>query len=363
MEQKPPAGTVPALGRLKLKRVAVPAAGKAHEDKKKPARVVAAPETVVDLVPMVRRAAMVVAHNDNVRKAVIALLPKERFEVTGVENGDQAYDHYTQNGTELAIIGRDLPNMSGTVVAQLIRKSRKGTGVAIVLMSTRYSDPCLGSRDCSAFGADAHLALPAAPESLFERVELALSMREPVERLDVLPKPIARRVDALFESYETLSYYELLEVRDDADRAAIQRAFHERSLALHPDRHARLRDRHPHAWERINTVYKRISEAYKILGDDSRRRSYNLGLRMRGTLRAATDGSGREGREQRELRMCQTESARREVLESLELRSLGDIEGAAEAMERATGLEPHNQELKQLLASIKKLEAIVNRRS
>ncbi len=360
MEQKPPAGTVPALGRLKLKRVAVPV-GKAP-DKKKQKRVEAAPE-VAEVAPVIRRTAMVVAHNDNVRKAVMALLPKERFDVTGVENGDQGYEHYTQNGVELAIIGRDLPGMSGTVLSQLIRKSRKGTAVAIVLMSTRYTDPYLGSRDCSAFGADAPLALPAAPEKLYERVELALSMREPVERLDVLPKPVAQRVDTLFENYETLSYYELLEVRDDADRASIQRAFHERSLSLHPDRHARLRNRHPHAWERINTVYKRISEAYKVLTDESRRRSYNLGLRKRGALRAASDGSGRQGREQRELRMCQTEGARREVLESLELRSLGDLEGAGEAMERAALLEPHNEDLRLLLTSIRKLEAIVNRRT
>ncbi len=353
MEQKPPAGTVPALGRLKLKRVAVPIAAKKEK------RGTAPP--LADEPPLVRRDALVVAHNENVRKAVVALLPLGRFDVTPCEDGDKGHDHYTQSGTELAIIGRDLPGMSGTVLAQLIRKSRKGSGVAIILMSTRYSDPYLGSRDCAAFGADTHLALPASAEVLYERVELALSMREPVERLRVLPRPVAKRVDELYETYEGLNYYELLEVDPDVDHGGIQQAFHERSLAMHPDRHARLRNRHPHAWERINTVYKRISEAYKVLSDDARRRSYNLGLRKRGTLRAGGPGDIRPAREQRELGVCQTDSARRSVLESLELRSLGDLEGAEEAMAQATELEPNNEELQILLSSIRKLLSLVNR--
>ena len=361
MEQKPPAGTVPALARLKLKRVAVPAGGGQKSKKAAKAAAKASPPPPPTEEPLVRRSAMVVAHNDNVRKAVVSLLPLGRFDTTPCEDGDKAYEHYVQTGAELAIIGRDLPGMSGTVLTQLIRKSRKGSGVAIVLMSTRYSDPYLGSRDCAAFGADAHLELPASGDTLFERVELALSMREPVERLNVLPKPLAKRVDALYETYEALNYYELLEIEPDVNPGAIQRAFHERSLALHPDRHARLRDRHPHAWERINTVYKRISEAYKVLSDDARRRGYNLGLRKRGTLRADGAGDARPPREQRELQMCQTQAARREVLESLELRSLGDLEGAEEAMARASELEPANLDLQQLVASLRKLLALVNR--
>jgi len=334
--------------------------GAGAEKTSKRAKPASAAPAQVEGPPQVRRTALVVAHNDNVRKAVVSLLPLGRFDVTPVQDGDQGYEHYTQNGTELAVIARDLPGMSGTVLAQLIRKSRKGSGVAIVLMSSRYSDVSLGSQDCSAFGADAHFALPAAPETLYERVELALSMREPVERLEVLPKAIAKRVDDLFERYDGLNYYELLELPNDVDTATVQRAFHERSLVLHPDRHARLRDRHPHAWERINTVYKRISEAYKVLSDDARRRSYNLGLRKRGALRAS-GSDGRPDREQRELQICQTQSARREVLESLELRSLGDLEGACEAMERAVALEPRNEALGKLLSSLRKLVALVNR--
>ncbi len=340
MEAKEPTSTVPALGRLKLKRVAV---------RKTP-----------EPAPVVRRTAIVAAHSDAVRRAVVGLLPKDRFEVSSFTDSDGAYDAFSQGSADLCVIGRDLPGTPGTVLCELIRKSRRGGGVAIVLMSARYDEtPLLGSRDCNAFGADAFLPLPASAEDLSARVEQALSMREPVERLDVLPKDVARRVDELYERYEQLTYYELLDVPADATRDSIQQAFHNRSLLLHPDRHARLRDRHPHAWERINTVYKRISEAYKVIGDEARRRSYNLRLRSRGTLRLDETG---EGRERREVGACETEEARRGVLESLELRSLGDLEGAAEAMQRALNIEPANEELQICLTSMNKLLAIIRRK-
>ena len=345
---------------MQLKRIALPIGGtraeaKARRDTRPP------PSAPPPALTPLRRDALVVAHSNPVRRAAVQLLPKDHFEVHAFADADAGYDHYNQSFAELVVVGRDLPGMNGTVLCELIRQSRKGAGVALVLMSARYSDVCLGSRDCNAFGADTFLELPATPEQFDERIEQALARREPIERLNVLPVELARRVDNLYNDYDGLNYYELLAVPPEAETPAIRRAFHERSLQLHPDRHARLRGRHPHAWERINTVYKRISEAYKVLVDEERRRRYNLGVRQRGALRLSRGSLG-GGPEHRELRLCQTDEARREVLESLELRSLGDLEGAEEAMARALAAEPNNEGLKQCLDSLHKLLDIIQRR-
>lgn len=346
MEQKRPVKTVPSegLARVQLKRVAVAVRRDAP----------AAPAA-----PLIRRRVLLAEEDKDVRVAVMKVLPAERFEITGFRDGDGAYDHYQQSGTDLAILAKELPGTPGTVLCELIRKSRKGGGVAIVLMSPSYRDRYLGAGDCTAFGADAFFPLPATPDLLIERVELAISRREPVERLDVLPKEVARRVDELYETYDDTSYYDLLGVPSDAERAAIQQAFHQQSLVLHPDRHARLKKSHPHAWEKVNTVYKRISEAYKVLVDEERRRRYNLGLRKRGALRLEKDQ--KSAREERELALCRTEEARRHVLESLELRSLGDLEGGGECMARAIAAEPDNEALRLIHASIEKLVALTRR--
>ncbi len=339
MEQKGPSGTVPQLGRIALKRVAVP-------------RAQVAP-------PQPTRNALVAEPDKAVRKAVAAHLPRDRFQTWTFEDADSAYDHFGQNAVDLVILGRELPGMAGTVLAQMMRNSRKGSAVAILLMSPSYRDPYLGAGDCNAFGADAFLALPAAPDVLMARVEAALSKREPVARLDLLPKPLAEEIDRLYGDLEHLNYYDLLGLAADTEPDDLQRRFHELSLQLHPDRHTRLRGRAPHVWEKINAVYKRLSEAYKVLVDPPRRRSYNLGLRRRGKLRLEKDSFS--AREDRELALCETDDARRHVLESLELRSLGDLEGAGEAMARALEFEPDNEELGLVLSSIRKLLSIVER--
>jgi DNA-binding response OmpR family regulator len=219
METRAPTRTQPALGRLALKRV-----------------VVAAPSPP----PAVsERRALVVEGDRAVRDAICATLPRERFEVHAFADGDAAYEHGTLHGVDVAIIGKALPGIPGTVLCAMLRKSKAGAALSLVLTSPHYTHPDAGAGDCAAFGADQFIALPATPDALLERVDSALAQREPLERLQVLPSDLARLVDALFERLDASTYYQLLDVPFEAERAAIQQAFHQRSLALHPDRHAR----------------------------------------------------------------------------------------------------------------------------
>lgn len=400
MERKRRSGSIPALGRIALKKVAVPV-GSTGAPPASPVGASSAPpiatmepSTPPDDAdareaallaavlesgfmgkleveqrrtsrrpepepPPVLRRALVVEADAPVREAVCACLPTEVFEVEAFDEPEAALEAFGARGAALAIIGRELRGGSGAVLCKLLRRAPAGATVGVVLMSPAYRDPTVGGREASAYGADAFLPLPASAELLAERVELALSRREPIERLGVLPPDVARAIDARFARQDRQDYYALLDVDRRSTTDEIRDAYHAIARWLHPDRHARLRRAHPHVYERINTLYKRIGEAYAVLVDDDRRRSYNLGLHKRGALRLE---SGREGdREARELALCATDEARSHVLESLEARSLGDLEWAAEAMRHAVEVEPENRELRLILDSIHKLLDIVRR--
>jgi DNA-binding response OmpR family regulator len=337
METRAPTRTQPALGRLALKRV-----------------VVAAPSPPPAV--SVRRA-LVVEGDRAVRDAICATLPRERFEVHAFADGDAAYEHGMLHGVDVAIIGKALPGIPGTVLCAMLRKSKAGAALSLVLTSPHYTHAGAGAGDCAAFGADQFIALPAAPDALLERVDFALAQREPLERLKVLPSDLARLVDALFERLDASTYYQLLDVPFEAERAAIQQAFHQRSLALHPDRHARLRAVAPHAFEKINSVYKRISEAYKVLSNVSQRHEYNLGLRRNGTLRYDTEA--RRRREEKNMEIAVTNEGRGRVLKAFECRTYGDLDGAQQWLRQALTLEPQNTRIADQIDAIGKLLSIV----
>jgi DNA-binding response OmpR family regulator len=272
-------------------------------------------------------------------------------------DGDAAYEHGTLHGVDVAIIGKALPGIPGTVLCAMLRKSKAGAALSLVLTSPHYTHPGAGAGDCAAFGADQFIALPATPDALLERVDFALAQREPLERLKVLPSDLARLVDALFERLDASTYYQLLDVPFEAERAAIQQAFHQRSLALHPDRHARLRAVAPHAFEKINSVYKRISEAYKVLSNVSQRHEYNLGLRRNGTLRYDTEA--RRRREEKNMEIAVTNEGRGRVLKAFECRTYGDLDGAQQWLRQALTLEPQNTRIADQIDAIGKLLSIV----
>lgn len=349
METKQPIRTVPTLAKVALKKVAVSRPGGPP--------VVPTSAPAAPAVQLVVRRVLVAEQDEGVRNAVAATLPRDRFQVWTYGDGDSAYDHIGQHGADLVLLGREMPGLQGTVLCDLLRKGKNGSALAIVMMSPRYQDPTLGAGDCGAFGADEFLPLPTTPDVLLEKVELALSAREPLERLKALPPALARQVDELFERLDTLSYYELLEVPFEAERAVIQAAFHQRSLIYHPDRHARLKETVPHAFEKINTIYKRISEAYKILAHPANRHAYNVGLRRRGAVRFEPESTRR--REEQELDLVTSPEARNLVMQSVECRGFGDLEGARSCLEQALRIEPDNQPLKDRIAAIAKLLFIV----
>ena len=165
MEARKPTRTVPALGKLALKKVAVQSRAPSA-----PGRPTTAP-----LGP-VRRA--VVAEADKaVREAVAAILPKDRFEVHAFADGDSAYEHISLHGADVVVLGKEMPGIQGTVLSDLLRKGKNGPSLAIVLMSPRYNGQGVGPGDCAAFGADQFIPLPSGPDLLLERIDAAIAQR------------------------------------------------------------------------------------------------------------------------------------------------------------------------------------------
>lgn len=290
-------------------------------------------------------------------RAALVRMVSEGYAVEALADGDSAWEAFRAQRFDLMLLGRDLPGIPGTVVTQLVRQSKAGQTLGVILLSPRYqADPGLGGGEVAAFGADAWLPVPPAPEVLAARVAEVLVSRLPLTRFGVLPQSIAMVIGPVVQNFESMNYYQILQLSRDADQAAIQNAFHQWSLVLHPDRHRALATRLPPLHARIVAVYRRLSEAYRVLSDDARRRTYNFGLK-RGLLRFTSD----TGRTHREVAACQTDEARARVLEALELRSLGDLEGALDAVQRALLVERDNVELGRMRGALVKLIEIVER--
>lgn len=308
-------------------------------------------------LPLRMRRVIIAEPVEAVRNALSANFRPPYFEPVAYGDGAAAFRDFTKRGADLVLLARTLPGMGSREFCERVRGTENGNLVAMVLIGAAYQDPYLGASEAKLFGADTFIPLPASSDLVWSRLESAMARREPVERLNVLPNDLAQRIDGLFDAYERMDYYALLDVPRDSTRSQIQRSFHQLSLLLHPDRHKRLSDTHPAAFERVNAVFKRMSEGYRVLIDENARRAYNMGLR-KGVLRAGKD-SGEV--QHRELAACQTEPARHQVLESLECRSLGDVEGALTAMGQAVALEPDNQLLRLTYKAIEKLVEIVRR--
>jgi DnaJ-domain-containing protein 1 len=71
-----------------------------------------------------------------------------------------------------------------------------------------------------------------------------------------------------------VDYYRLLNVRRDATPEAIQSAYRALARAYHPDRNQGQAD------PEISRHMSLVNDAYACLGDDSRRRTYDMDLKM-----------------------------------------------------------------------------------
>lgn len=149
------------------------------------------------------------------------------------------------------------------------------------------------------------------------------------------------------DSLESMSYYDILRVPEDASPAEIQKAFHDLSLRCHPDRFV---DEDPEVGKAATVVFKRLVEAYGCLRRPNLRARYDAELH-KGRLRIDEHAAPEKRTfEQRTLTMIAKDPrAKRHAALADDLLSRGKLEEARIQLISACQHDPGNEELKERL--------------
>jgi curved DNA-binding protein CbpA len=86
------------------------------------------------------------------------------------------------------------------------------------------------------------------------------------------------------ESLDTMNYYDILRIANDASPSEIQQAFHDLSLRCHPDRFV---EEEPEVGRAAAVVFKRLVEAYNVLRRPQMRARYDQELAKASGVAAA----------------------------------------------------------------------------
>jgi curved DNA-binding protein CbpA len=149
------------------------------------------------------------------------------------------------------------------------------------------------------------------------------------------------------ESLETMNYYEILRVSEDATPAEIQEAFHSLSLRCHPDRFV---EEGPEVSKAAASVFKRAAEAYRILRHPQYRQRYDGELKKGEIKLDERKIEEKKVHEQRTLFMiARTPRGKQHAAKADELLARGKLEDARIQLISANQHDPNNEELKERL--------------
>lgn len=149
------------------------------------------------------------------------------------------------------------------------------------------------------------------------------------------------------ESLETMSYYEILRVPEDASQGEIQQAFHDLSLRCHPDRFV---EEGPEVATAASAVFKRAAEAYNVLRKPALRRRYDAELQKGKLVLDERAVEPKKQHEQRTLFMiARTPKAKLHAAKADELIARGKLDEARVQLITANQHDPNNDELKERL--------------
>jgi curved DNA-binding protein CbpA len=149
------------------------------------------------------------------------------------------------------------------------------------------------------------------------------------------------------ESLESMTYYEILRVAEDASVDEIQQAFHDLSLRCHPDRFV---DDGPDVARAAAKVFKRAAEAYNVLRKPAFRKRYDADLRKGKVSFDEQAVEVKKKHEQRTLFMiARTPAAKKHAAQADELLARGKLEEARIQLITANQCDPGNDELHERL--------------
>ncbi len=153
------------------------------------------------------RRVIIVEDDKSVLKAIVKFLTTEGYEVTGVSSSGECYMHIVTESYAVAVLDIGLPDQSGLVLAEYIRKN---TNMRIIIMSGRIivDDQLLGYKA----GADIYLTKPFSFRILSASIETLLSRI--VELPSISPQVVGENEFSPSKSWRLLSITSCLQSPD-----------------------------------------------------------------------------------------------------------------------------------------------------
>ncbi|RMG19949.1 MAG: molecular chaperone DnaJ [Deltaproteobacteria bacterium] len=170
---------------------------------------------------------------------------------------------------------------------------------------------------------------------------------------------LAIEVQVLRQALDTLDYYQILKVQQDATLSEIKRAYYRESRAWHPDRFYHLPD--GELKDGVNAIYKRITEAYTVLRDAEKRAKYTADINSPERERKLrfTEASEQEQKQAKAEREGKTPQARQAYRAALREMQAKRWEAAVRQLKTALMYESDNElfqeKLKEAEAELKKM--------
>lgn len=157
----------------------------------------------------------------------------------------------------------------------------------------------------------------------------------------------AAAVQRAYDALDSSTYYQVLAVNPTDPQDVIRKAFHRRSVQLHPDRHRQTPEP---VRSQVYAIYKRITEAYGVLIDPDLRRLYDAGLKE-GRLRF--DEEWAAARPQTARESLRNPAAQRYYQAALEAVTRGDFKGAELNVRLAVAHEGETPHLMEMLEALR----------
>ena len=157
----------------------------------------------------------------------------------------------------------------------------------------------------------------------------------------------AGAVRRAYDALDSSSYYQILAVNPNDPQEVVRKAFHRRSVQLHPDRH---RETPQPVRDQVYAIYKRMTEAYGVLIDPDLRRAYDAGLKE-GRLRYDEEWVVERPQTAREA--LRNPAAQRHYQAALDAVAGGDLRGAELNLRLAISHEGETPHLKDMLEALR----------
>ncbi len=164
--------------------------------------------------------------------------------------------------------------------------------------------------------------------------------------------------EALAQVLDTLDYFQVLKIPQDAKPAEIKAAFYRESRSYHPDRYNAMAAC-PFK-DNAARIYKRVTEAYVTLRDDRKRAKYlaDIGGPDRDKRLRFDEEAEKESIAQKKEAILEqfgkTPKGRQLYQAAMKDYEAGRFEAAARNFKLALGYEPANDKFKELLRQSEK---------